>query len=119
MVTSILYFSHNVSFLSKTNQSICSNINGGAFNFVKSKIVIGKELTFSKSQLLDSFKLKELADHNLEFHENGGKFSKRFENASWKRPLFVTSNFFFYKVLKRLLLHIMYKDSFVLERVNP
>ena len=33
------------------------------------------------SQILDSSKLKEFADDNFNFDENGRKFSKRFENT--------------------------------------
>ena len=35
---------------------------------------------FPKRQILDSSKLKEFADDNFKFHENGGKFCKRGEN---------------------------------------
>ena len=31
--------------------------------------------------ILDSSKLKELADNNFKFHENGRKFSKQVENS--------------------------------------
>ena len=37
-----------------------------------------------KGQVLDSSKLKEFADDNFEFDENGGKFSERVENAVGK-----------------------------------
>ena len=37
--------------------------------------------TFPKQQILDSSKLKELADDNSRFDENGIKFSKHEENA--------------------------------------
>ena len=35
-----------------------------------------KELTLSKQQILGSCKLKEFADENFKFNENGRKFSK-------------------------------------------
>ena len=35
---------------------------------------------FPKRQILDSYKLKEFADDNFRFYENGRKFSKRVEN---------------------------------------
>ena len=41
-------------------------------------------LTLSKQQILDSFKLKEFADDNFKFDENGRKFSKRVENTLGK-----------------------------------
>ena len=36
---------------------------------------------FHKSQNSDSSKLKEFADNNFAFDENGGKFSERVENS--------------------------------------
>ena len=41
-------------------------------------------LTFPKQQILDSSKVKEFADDNFKFDENGGKFSKRVENTKGK-----------------------------------
>ena len=38
-------------------------------------------LTLSQMTILDSSKLKELADNNFEFHANGSKFSKQVENT--------------------------------------
>ena len=39
---------------------------------------------FSKQELLNSFKLKEFAEHNFRFDENGRKFAKRVENTMGK-----------------------------------
>ena len=39
---------------------------------------------FPKRQIVDSSKLKEFADDNLEFDENGSKFSKQIENTVGK-----------------------------------
>ena len=39
---------------------------------------------FPKGQILNSSKLKELADDNFKFDENGRKFSKRIENTEGK-----------------------------------
>ena len=62
-------------------------------------------LPFPKRQILDSSKLKELADDNFEFKENGRKFSKWVENTVEKEKLLVTSNFSFsHCVFKRLVL---------------
>ena len=36
---------------------------------------------FPKRQILDSSKLREFADNNFKFDENGGKFSERVENT--------------------------------------
>ena len=40
---------------------------------------------FPKRQILDSSKLKEFADDNLKFDENGRKFSKQVENTVKRR----------------------------------
>ena len=41
-------------------------------------------LPFPKQQILDSSNFKEFADNNSELDKNGGKFSKREENAVGK-----------------------------------
>ena len=41
-------------------------------------------LTFSQRQILDPSKLKEFADDNFRFDENGRKFSKWVKNAVGK-----------------------------------
>ena len=41
-------------------------------------------LTLSKRQILDTSKLKEFADDNSKFDEQGRKFSKRIENTLGK-----------------------------------
>ena len=43
--------------------------------------VLCKFQPFPKQQILDSSKLKELADDNFNFDEYGRKFSKRVENS--------------------------------------
>ena len=43
-------------------------------------------LLFPKRQILDSNKLKEFADNNFEFDENGRKFSKQVENTIGSSP---------------------------------
>ena len=49
--------------------------------------------------------MKEFADADFKFHENGRKFSKWVENAVGKVELLVRSNFFFsHSVFKRLVL---------------
>ena len=55
--------------------------------------------------MLDSSKLKEMADDNFKCHENGKKFSKQVETLWEKEKLLVTSNFSFsHSVFKRLAL---------------
>ena len=50
---------------------------------------------FPKRQILDNYKLKDFADDNFRFDENGRKFSKRVENTGEKEKLLVKSNFSF------------------------
>ena len=59
----------------------------------------------TRRQILDSSKLKEFADDNFKFDENGSKLSKRVENTVGKvEKLLVTSNFSFsHSVFKRLV----------------
>ena len=41
--------------------------------------------SFPERQILDSSKLKEFADNNFRFHENGGKFYKKARKHCGKR----------------------------------
>ena len=52
-------------------------------------------LTLSQTTHLNSSKLKEFADDNFKFDENGRKLSKQVENSEEKEKLLVTSNFSF------------------------
>ena len=52
--------------------------------------------TFPKQQILDSSKLKEFADNNFEFDENGEKFSKRVENTVRKGEIAHSEQFLFF-----------------------
>ena len=57
------------------SSAICLNLN-------QSKILSsGKELNHYQTTNLDWFKLKEFADDNLKFEENGRKLSKQVENT--------------------------------------
>ena len=47
-------------------------------------VPINLALTLSQTTYLDSSKLKEFADNNFSFDENGKKLSKRVENAVGK-----------------------------------
>ena len=46
--------------------------------------VVNSKYLSTKQQVLDSSKLKEFADDNFKFDENGAKFSKRVENTVGK-----------------------------------
>ena len=62
---------------------------------------------FPKQQILDPLKLKEFADDNFEFDENGRKFSKWLENTVGKGKIALMSNFSFcHCVFKRLVLQM-------------
>ena len=50
-----------------------------------------------KQQILDSSKLKEFADDNFKFDENGRKFSKCIENIVGKGEIARQSNFSFFQ----------------------
>ena len=50
----------------------------------KNQGLFGKVLTLPRRQILDSSKLKEFADDNFEFNENGRKSSERTENTVGK-----------------------------------
>ena len=53
-----------------------------------------EEKVKNKRHILDSLKLKEFADDNFKFDENGRKFSEMVKKRLWeKEKLLVTSNF--------------------------
>ena len=61
-------------------------------------------LPITRRQVLDSSKLKEFADDNFKFDENGRKLSKWVENTLGKGEIALTSNFSFsHSVFKRLV----------------
>ena len=60
---SIFSFSHNIFYPIEDKLCFLSHIQ-----------------TFPKRQILDASKLKEFADNNFKFDENGRKFSKSIEN---------------------------------------
>ena len=60
---------------------------------------------FPKQQILDSSKLKDFADENLKFDENGRKFSKTVENTVGKGEIACYEHFSFSQsVFTRLVL---------------
>ena len=48
---------------------------------------------FPKQQIVDSSNLREFADDNFEFDENGVKFSKRLENIVGKEEIALYKQF--------------------------
>ena len=61
-----------------------------------------RSFCYTTRQILDSSKLKEFADDNFKFDENGRKLTKRVENTVGKRE--ITRNFSFsHSVFKRLV----------------
>ena len=66
--------------------------------------VIRNPLPITRRQILDSSKLKEFADDDFKFDENGSNLSKWVENIVGTGELLVTSNFSFsHSVFKRLV----------------
>ena len=60
---------------------------------------------FPNDNILDWSKLKEFADTNFKFDENGRKFSKGWKTMKEKKKLLVTSHFSFSRsVFRRLVL---------------
>ena len=63
---------------------------------------------YTKPQILDSSKLKEFAEDNVKFDENGKGYKTLWE----KEKLFIVSNFFFsHSVFKRLVLQTCNKNG--------
>ena len=63
---------------------------GKTFKIKASKVLVGhlfREPTITRRQILDSSKLKEFADDNFKFDENGRKLSKRLENTVEKEEI--------------------------------
>ena len=56
----------------------------GECSTILSAFTIYRHLTITRRYILDSSKLKEFADDNFKFDENGRKLSKRVENTVGK-----------------------------------
>ena len=63
---------------------------------VKIRDWYGTDLSFPKQQILDSFKLKEFADNNIKFDENGKMFFKWVENTVGKGEIAHYKQFLLY-----------------------
>ena len=88
LITSISSFSHTVFYL--VRNKFCP------FSYL---------LPFPKRQILGSSRLKEYADNNFKFDENGRKFAKRVENTVGKGEIACYEQFFLsLSVFKRLVL---------------
>ena len=88
LITSIFSFSHTVFYL--VRNKFCP------FSYL---------LRLPKRQILGSSKLKEFADDNFKFDENGRKFAKRVENTVGKGEIACYEQFFLsLSVFKRLVL---------------
>ena len=48
---------------------------------------LGKGLSLTKRQILDSSYSEQVTDNKFKFDENGGKFSERVENAMGKEEI--------------------------------
>ena len=66
---------------------------------------LNASFSFPKQQISDSSKLKEFADDNFKFDENGRKFSKQVENSVGKGDSARFEQFSFScSVIKRLVM---------------
>ena len=102
--TSIFSFSHNVFCPYQNKFQIYSRIYFVVCKFFQfgpvSSLLCGKELT--RQQILGSSKLKEFADDNLKFEENGRKLFKPTENTVGKGEIARYEQFSFsHRVFKR------------------
>ena len=69
--------------------------------------------------MLDSSKFKEFADDNFELEENGGKLSKRIENAVGKGEIARYEQFLLFPLcFQKTFTTDMQKPGLVWERVN-
>ena len=76
-------------------------------------------LTLPKWQILDSHKLKELADENFKFDENGRKFCTQVENTVGKGEVARYKQFpLFPQCFQKTCTVDMYKPGFVWEKVK-
>ena len=66
---------------------------------------------FPKRQILDASKLKEFADENFKFDENGRKFSKRVKNTVGKGKISCKVQF--------LLFPECFQKTFIAEKLKP
>ena len=60
-----------------------------------------KPLTLSQTKILDSSVLKEFADDNFKFDENGRKFSERVENTVGKGEIACYKQFLLFPVFSK------------------
>ena len=74
---------------------------------------------FPKRQILDSSKLKEFADDNSKFDENGRKFSKWFENTVGKGEIARYEQFLLFpQCFEKSCTADTYKPGLVWERLR-
>ena len=73
---------------------------------------------FPKQQFLDSTKVKESADDNFKFDENGRKLSKWVENIVGKGEIAHYEQFLLFPVFSKDL-YCRHEPGLVWERVNP
>ena len=74
---------------------------------------------FPKRQIFDSFKLKDFADVNSKFNENGREFSRRIENTAGKRKIACYEQFLlFHQCFQKTCTADTQKPGLVWKRVN-
>ena len=78
-----------------------------------------EDVPFPKQQILGSCKLKEFADDNSKYDENGEKFSKWVENAAWKGEIARYEQFLLFPLrFQKTCTADTLKPGLVWERVN-
>ena len=75
-------------------------------------------LTLSKTTNFNLFQTNEVANNNSKFDENGGKFSKRIENASRKAEIFHYEQFLLFLQFSKDLYCRQVKHGFVSNIIN-
>ena len=91
-------------------------LDGGEWQFPGDSCVIN---SFPKQQILHSSKLKEFAEDNFKFDENGRKFFKREANTKEKGEIACSKQFLLFPpCFRKICTADMYKPGLVWERIN-
>ena len=71
--------------------------------YVKTGLVWERVNSFPNDKFYTLSNLKEFADDNFKFYENGGKVSRRIENTVGKREVLMRNFYFSHSVFKGLV----------------
>ena len=92
LLTCIISFSKDLPFPSET-----ISINPAMYFYLQIltfQVIL--YYPYTKRHILDSSKVKEFADHNFKFNENGRKFAKQVENTVGKGEIAHYEQFLFF-----------------------